>query len=62
MSGGWQLGDIDCSEYLDTYRDHEVVAIASVLRVVTHPTSLDQWKRQLKCDFCRIETAYVAVY
>jgi hypothetical protein len=23
-SGGWQLGDIDLSEYLAKYRDHEV--------------------------------------
>jgi hypothetical protein len=30
-SGGWQLGDIDLSEHLGKYRDHEVVVvIASV--------------------------------
>jgi len=26
-SGGWQLGDLDLSEYLARYRDHEVVVI-----------------------------------
>jgi len=26
-SGGWQLGDIDFSEHLAKYRDHEVVVI-----------------------------------
>ena len=30
-SGGWQLGDIDLSEHLAKYRDHEVViVIASI--------------------------------
>ena len=26
-SGGWQLGEIDFSEHLARYRDHEVVVI-----------------------------------
>ena len=26
-SGGWQLGDLDLSEYLARYRDHEIVVI-----------------------------------
>ena len=26
-SGGWQLGDIDFSEYMDKYCDHEIVVI-----------------------------------
>ena len=30
-NGGWQLGDMDLGEYLEKYRDHEViVTIASV--------------------------------
>ena len=28
-SGGWQLGDLDLSEYLAKYRDHEVVVIVA---------------------------------
>ena len=26
-SGGWQLGDIDSSEHLAKYRDHEIVIV-----------------------------------
>jgi hypothetical protein len=29
-SGGWQLGDIDFSEHLDRYRDHEVRIIVAL--------------------------------
>ena len=29
-SGGWQLGDLDLSEYLSKYRDHELVLIIAV--------------------------------
>ena len=28
-SGGWQLGDLDLSEYLAKYRDHEIVVIVA---------------------------------
>ena len=30
-SGGWQLGDLDLSEYLDKYRDQELVVIIGSL-------------------------------
>ena len=39
-SGGWQLGDVDLSEHLDTYRDHEVVLIiASVGKAGKKPVT-----------------------
>ena len=32
-SGGWQLGDLDLSEHLDRYRDHEIVVIIASMGV-----------------------------
>jgi hypothetical protein len=29
-SGGWQLGDVDFSEHLGKYRDHEVVIVVAL--------------------------------
>lgn len=43
-SGGWQLGDVDLSERLEKYRDHEVVMIlASVGKAQ---------KEQITCGIC----------
>ena len=30
-SGGWQLGDLDLSEHLTKYRDHEIIVIVASL-------------------------------
>ena len=33
-TGGWQLGDLDLSEYLDRYRDQRLVIVIAPLLVV----------------------------
>ena len=37
-SGSWQLGDLDLSEYLDRYRDQQVVVIIAPLGPAPDPT------------------------
>jgi hypothetical protein len=37
-TGGWQLGDLDLSEYLDRYRDQQVVVIIAPLGRAPDPT------------------------
>ena len=37
-SDGWQLGDLDLSEYLDQYRDQQLVVIIAPLGKAQDPT------------------------
>ena len=43
-SGGWQLGDVDLSEYLEKYRDREVVLIIASVGEVG--------KEKVTCGIC----------
>jgi len=46
-SGGWQLGEIDFSEHLAKYRDHEVVVIIASLGEAG-----DVQRKQYVCGIC----------
>jgi len=37
-TGGWLVGDLDFCEYLDRYRDQEVILIIAPVGVATTPT------------------------
>lgn len=46
-SGGWQLGDIDLSEHLARYRDHEVVIVVASIGPAGEVD-----KEQYTCGIC----------
>ncbi len=46
-SGGWQLGDIDFSEYMDKYCDHEIVVI-----IASVGTAAEVEPEEYVCGIC----------